>query len=132
MLTHLFLFLCTGNNLYGLSIFLNGVLSANGFKCQLEKTCWLKRENSTIPKHLSLCPLCLILTNEGRTNRWWGLNYCIDLSVFQIQSFIPKLLCHLYGQYRRCSYSLVVINSHSGEDLRWELLLPCSYSLLRV
>lgn len=130
MLIHLFL--CTDSNLHGLSIFLNGVLSVNGFKCHLEKNCWLERENSIIPKHLNLCPLCLILTSEERTNTWWWLNYqCIEINFFQIQSFIPKLPCHLDGYYRSCSWSLVVVNRHFAGDLRWKLLPPWPCCLLR-
>lgn len=31
-----------------------------------------------------VCPLCLILTSEGRTNTWWWLNYhCTEINFFK-------------------------------------------------
>lgn len=65
-------------------------------KWHLEKSFWLERENIITPKHLNLCPLCLMLTCEGRTNTWWWLNYhCLQISFFK-SSFLFQSCYAIY------------------------------------
>lgn len=66
-------------------------------KWYLEKSFQLERKNGVIPKHLNLCPLCLILTSEGRTNTWWWLNYhCLETSSSRQSSFLFQRCFAIY------------------------------------